>query len=118
MSMANVMDGGKLIALLRQRATLTQTELAQRAGISRSMVAQIETGERRPSRKMLQAISGAVNADADDERQLLAAYNFLPAGQTTEQIEALLRSDKNLTPEQADRIAAFVREAYARAIGE
>ena len=116
--MAGLMEGGKLIALLRQRASLTQTELAQRAGISRSMVAQIETGERRPSRKMLQVIGEAVHIDTDDERQLLAAYDFLPAGQTTEQIEALLRSDKNLTSEQAERIATFVREAYARAVGE
>jgi transcriptional regulator with XRE-family HTH domain len=107
-------DGGRLLAELRQQAGLTQTELAERAGISRSMVAQIESGERRPSRKMLRALGQAVDASPELEDRLFATYDFIPSGQTPEQIAALLRADKQLTAEQAERIAALVREAYER----
>jgi len=107
-------DGGRFLAELRQQAGLTQTELAERAGISRSMVAQIEIGERRPSRKMLRALGQGANASSEEEDRLFAAYDFIPSGQTPEQIAALLRADKQLTAEQAERIAALVREAYER----
>jgi transcriptional regulator with XRE-family HTH domain len=110
--------GGRLLASLRQQSGLTQGELAERAQVSRSMVAQLETGERRPSRKMLIMIGAALDLPSEDEHQLLAAYRFLPLGQTQDQIVALLRADKNLTDDQAQRIASIVREAYQRALDE
>jgi transcriptional regulator with XRE-family HTH domain len=76
------------------------------------MVAQLEIGERWPSQKLIRTLCHAMNASADDERQLLLAYEFRPTGETPEQIAAFLRADKNLTPEQAERIAGLVREAY------
>lgn len=106
------LNGGKLLAELRRRYDLTQAELAKRAAISRSMVAQLEIGERWPSQKLIRTLCRAMNASADDERQLLLAYEFRPTGETPEQIAAFLRADKNLTPEQAERIAGLVREAY------
>lgn len=109
-------NGGRVLATLRQRAGLTQVELAKLAGVSRSMVAQLEIGERRPSKKILQAMCQAVRASEDDERQLLAAYDFLPSGQTPEQIVTLLRADKHLSAEQVERIAALVREAYVKEV--
>jgi len=110
------LNGGKLLAELRRRSNLTQTELAKRAVISRSMVAQLEIGERWPSQKLVRTLCRAMNASADDERQLLLAYEFRPTGETPEQIAAFLRSDKNLTPDQAERIAALVRKAYENAV--
>ena len=110
--------GGKYLASLRQAAELTQSELAERASISRSMIAQLESGERRPSRKMLYTLCRALNMTKEHEQQLLAAYEFLPSGQTPEQIAALLRADKNLTPEQVEQITALVREAYEKALSE
>lgn len=111
-------DGGRLLAQLRQKAALSQTDLASRAGISRSMVAQIETGERKPSRKMLQALCQAVNTSDQEADRLFTAFDFIPAGQTPEQVAALLRADKNLSSEQVERIVSLVREAYERAINE
>jgi len=106
------LNGGKLLAELRRRYDLTQAELAKRAAISRSMVAQLEIGERWPSQKLVRTMCRAMNAAADDERQLMLAYEFRPTGETPEQIATFLRADKNLTPEQAERIAGLVREAY------
>lgn len=109
---------GRVLSLLRQKAGVTQTELAKSAGISRSMIAQLEIGERKPSRKVLKAICAAMNVSEDDERQLLLAYQYSPIGETPEQIEAFLRADRNLRPEQVQSIAALVREAYERALIE
>jgi len=106
------LNGGKLLAELRRRYGLTQAELAKRAAVSRSMVAQLEIGERWPSQKLVRTMCRAMNAAADDERQLMLAYEFRPTGETPEQIATFLRADKNLTPEQAERIAGLVREAY------
>lgn len=107
-------SGGQLLALLRQKARLTQKELATKADISRSMVAQLEIGERRPSQKLIRELCNAMEVSEEDERQLLLAYDFSPSGETPEQIEAFLRADKNLTPEQATQIANLVREAYEK----
>jgi transcriptional regulator with XRE-family HTH domain len=108
------LNGGKLLAELRRRYELTQAELAKRAAISRSMVAQLEIGERWPSQKLIRTLCSAMNAAADEERQLLLAYEFRPTGETPEQIAAFLRADKNLTLEQAERIANLVRKAYEK----
>ena len=110
------LNGGKLLAELRRRYDLTQSELAKRAAVSRSMVAQLEIGERRPSQKLIRTLCRAMNAAADDERQLMLAYEFRPTGETPEQITAFLRADKNLTSDQAERIAALVRKAYENAV--
>ena len=110
------LNGGKLLAELRRHYGLTQAELAKRAAVSRSMVAQLEIGERWPSQKLVRTMCRAMNAAADDERQLMLAYEFRPTGETPEQITAFLRADKNLTPDQAERIAALVRKAYENAV--
>lgn len=107
-------NGGQLLASLRQKSGLTQKELAKKAKVSRSMVAQLEIGERRPSQKLIRELCNAMEASEEDERQLLLAYDFSPSGETPEQIEAFLRADKNLTYEQATQIANLVREAYEK----
>src|SRR6266567_7101280 len=111
-------QGGKLLASLRQKANMTQAELAKRAEVSRSMIAQLESGERRPSQKLVRTLCRAMNVSLEDERQVLLAYEIAPSGHTPEQIAAFLRADKNLTDDQAARIAALVREAYEKALQE
>ena len=110
------MRGGQLLAALRQKANLTQIELAKRAEVSRSMIAQLESGERRPSQKLVRVLCAAIQVTAEEERQLLLAYEITPSGQTPEQITAFLRADKNLTDEQAESIASLVHEAYEKAL--
>ncbi len=111
-------QGGKLLASLRQQVNLTQAELAKKADVSRSMIAQLESGERRPSQKLVRALCQAMKVSIEDERQLLLAYEITPSGQTPEQIAAFLRADKNLTQDQAEQIATLVREAYEKALQE
>ncbi len=114
----NTHNGGKLLASLRQKAGLTQVELANKADVSRSMIAQLESGERRPSQKLIQALCRSMEVTLDEERQLLLAYHITPSGHTPEQIAAFLRADKYLTQDQAEKIANLVREAYEKAITE
>lgn len=111
-------QGGRLLASLRQNANMTQAELAKRAEVSRSMIAQLESGERRPSQKLVRTLCRVMNVSIEDERQLLLAYEITPSGHAPEQIAAFLRADKNLTYEQAERIASLVREAYEKAVQE
>ncbi len=106
--------GAQLLATLRQKAKLTQTELAKRAGISRSMIAQLEIGDRSPSRKLLGKLCRVMAISIDEEGQLMLAYNFSPSGEAPEQIEAFLRADKRLSYDQAERISSMVREAYEK----
>ena len=111
-------DGAGVLAALRQRAGQTQSELAQKAQVSRSMVAQLEMGERRPSRKLLARIGEALRLSEEDTHRLYVAYGFTPEGDTPEQIAAFLRADKRLTSHQAERLALLVRRAYERALQE
>jgi transcriptional regulator with XRE-family HTH domain len=98
------------------QAGLTQSELAQRADSSRSMIAQVEMGERRPSRKLLARLARALELDAQTEDRLHVAFGYTPGGDTPEQIAAFLRADKRLSPDQAERLAALVRQAYFREV--
>lgn len=112
------LNGAKLLAKLRIDARLTQAELAKQAKVSRSMIAQLEIGERRPSRKLIHSLCRAMHISEKDEQQLLLAYEFSPSGQTTEQIAAFLRADKNLTPEQKEALTKIIREKYEQYRGE
>ena len=53
---------GKIIAGLRQSAGLSQEELADRAGIHRTYVSQIERGLKSPTIIMLLKVSRALDA--------------------------------------------------------
>ena len=79
-------------------------------------MAQLEMGERRPSRKLLTRLGTAMGLSADDQQRLQVAYGFSPAGDTPGQIAAFLRADKRLSGDQAERLANLVREAYERAL--
>ncbi len=112
------LNGARLLAKLRVEAKLTQGELATRAKVSRSMIAQLEIGERRPSRKLIHNLCHAMQLSEKDEQQLLLAYNFSPSGETPEQIAAFLRADKNLTPDQKESLMKIIREMYEKYRGE
>src|SRR3954462_15071892 len=59
--------GGRLKEL-RTRAGLTQPQLADRAGVSKATVADLEQGRYEPSWPMLLALAGALGAALDDFR--------------------------------------------------
>jgi transcriptional regulator with XRE-family HTH domain len=58
------MDGEKL-SYWRGHRKLSQTQLARKAGISRSYIAEIERGERRPRMLVANAIARALKVDLE-----------------------------------------------------
>ena len=54
------MEARSRLKSARLAASLTQRELADRAGVSQSLVAQIERGEREPGRNALRSLSEAL----------------------------------------------------------
>lgn len=59
-----LMDGEKL-RKLRDARHLSQNDLARQAGISRSYIAEIERGERRPRMLVANAIAKSLRVDLD-----------------------------------------------------
>ena len=86
----------RLVREARKRAGLTQSALAQRAGVAQSTVARIESGVRRPSTDMVERL---VRAAGFEIRVALGDAD----PQTTSMLERNLR----LTP--AERLANVVR---------
>ncbi len=111
-------SGAQFLAALRAKTGLSQGAVATRADISRSMLAQLEAAERKPSRKLLTRLAVALQLTPEEEHQLDVAFGFTPEADTPEQIAAFLRADKHLDPHQAEQLANLVREAYHRALQE
>ncbi|MFF0612460.1 helix-turn-helix transcriptional regulator [Nocardia tengchongensis] len=82
---------GQLIKRRRGRA-LTQGQLADLVGISKSMVSQIEQNKKTPSIPVLQKIAQALDADV---RDLLGTEHSLPSGDLDAGVVAIRRA---LTP--------------------
>jgi hypothetical protein len=79
------------------------------------MIAQLEMGERQPSRKLLAKVSEALDLSTEDEEELFVAYGFTPATATLEQLSVYLRSHKTLPPDHAERLARLFELASERA---
>jgi transcriptional regulator with XRE-family HTH domain len=66
--------GGYVLRHFRRRSGLSQTELAERAGISAGYVAMLEKGQRgNPSATIIERIAGALSLDGTDRADFLAA---------------------------------------------
>jgi len=63
------MEARYRVKTARLAASLTQRELAERAGISQSLVAQIERGEREPGRNALRGLAEALGTNVRFETQ-------------------------------------------------
>jgi DNA-binding XRE family transcriptional regulator len=61
-----MIDGENLVRLWRQHRGLTLEQLAEKAGISKSFLSQIETGKRAGTVDKLQLIAQALNLTLDD----------------------------------------------------
>lgn len=65
--MRNQLDPAKLLKDARNRASITQRELARRAGTSQSVIARIESGTSDPSTSTLKSLLHAAGFDLDAE---------------------------------------------------
>ena len=91
-----VSDPRRLFATLRQARGTSQKALALQAGLSRSLVAQVEGGTRHPSRAALGRLAQALELDKAARRRLQIAFGYMPDGSLVEQIKALLEADPRL----------------------
>lgn len=104
----------QVIKELRDRDKLTQTELAQRIGINRSLISQYEAGEREPSLMSLVKLANYAHVSVDyllgrgntpkyeltkSEEKIVATYRSMHTG-----YELTVKKDpgteENLTDEQ------------------
>lgn len=87
---------------LRKQKGWTQTDLAERANISRSQLAMIETGARSPNTRRLAAIAAALSVNPTDlfeqadDSHLIALIRDLPP----EDREALVRMAEALAAQR------------------
>ena len=96
----------RLVREARKRAGLTQSALAERAGVARSTVARIESGARCPSTDMVERL---VRAAGFEIRVALGD----PDPQTTSMLERNLRRTPAERLANAVRATRFVQKARA-----
>ena len=85
---------GDMLSALRRRDGLSQKELAQKAGVSRSAIGMYETGEREPSFETLQLFADIFHVRADTllgapDRDEALASNALPAAVPVKKVPLL-----------------------------
>lgn len=73
-------DFGWMLWSCRRRHQLSQTELADASGLDHSYLCRLETGQRKPSRAVLQTICTAMQASPAERTALLLAADFRPDG--------------------------------------
>jgi transcriptional regulator with XRE-family HTH domain len=72
------MDFGNLLKSLREKAGVSQSKLAERAGFDHSYVSRLESGARMPTREAVDRLGEAMQLDASALDMLRAAAGFLP----------------------------------------
>lgn len=101
---------GAVLRGFRERAGLSQSALARRAGLDPSFVNRLESGQRGADRGVVEALARALGLDAAEQDQLLAAGGHLPIllarlgpQDPTLQLVARILADERLS--EADRAA-------------
>ena len=93
----------KILKLLRNEKNMSQQELADALGISKSSINMYERGERQPNFEVLEAIADFFNVDID---YLLGRTNKTTKIINPNTIAAHFDGDE-YTPEELDEIKAF-----------
>ena len=105
---------------LRKDMNLTQSELAERTGINRTLISHLEKGEFKPSLDQLDALAGVLELDipslyVEEEKESAQPMNITVAGVGYVGLSlAVLLAQKNnitavtTTPEKAERLNNFI----------
>jgi transcriptional regulator with XRE-family HTH domain len=110
--------GGRILARYRNQRGIGQQDLAEMAHCSRSMIAQIETGDRLPSSELLSTMSNALDLDTIERAMLFYLYGKVERNQTNmlPYVIAVLYLDLSLQPDQVDTLVQLVTQAYQNAL--
>lgn len=85
-----MVDFGNTLKALRLRETMTQAQLAQKLGVTKSVISAYETGLRLPSYDVLIHIAKIYNVSTDYLLGIERKQNVDLSGLTQEEVEALL----------------------------
>ena len=98
---------GALLRNHRLGLDLSQAKLASRAGVSKSQVALLELGKRRPGREAALALTRALSLGPEDRDEFLMRAGHAPVGRTAsgslpglEKAMEALAADARLKPEE------------------
>lgn len=86
-----MIDFGNRLKTLRQQHNLTQAQLAEKLGLTKSVISAYETGLRMPSYDVLISISRIFRVTTDYLLGLEKKYEIDLSGLTDEEIAALLQ---------------------------
>ena len=110
--MSNFSD---MLGFLRKRRNLSQKELSERIGVSRSTIGMYEAGEREPDFETLEALADVFNVNMDTLLGKSPDKKNKPAGPELDELDAeLLRLAAQLTPEQKQRQIEMLRDIVGR----
>jgi transcriptional regulator with XRE-family HTH domain len=116
---------GELLRVLRKRAGVTQTGLAQRVGVSQSYISRIEAGTRRPlGREVVVEMASALSLSGDQRDRLLLSVGYAPVRSTgfaTEDatlslVEDII-NDSRVLPEEIELLRQYLRLLQTRRSG-
>lgn len=109
-----VNDMGVRIQTMRLSRGLSQTELAKNVGASRSTVAMWETGERRPSWDMLDALADAFNVpvsaivDGENPNEEKELWELREALRRRPEMRTLFSVSKSASKKDIERAIAII----------
>jgi transcriptional regulator with XRE-family HTH domain len=105
-----------LLRTLRERAGLSQSALARRAGLDPSFVNRLESGQRTAERSVVEKFIAALELDQTDADLLMAAGGLLPTlfdrvglQDPTLQLVVQILSDERLSPEDREEFREVIR---------
>lgn len=112
----NTNSFGCLLRAYREKAGLSQSALARRAGLDPSFVNRLESGQRSAERSVAEKLIAALELPPADTDRLLAAGGHLPALFTriglqdpTLHLVVQILSDDRISPEDRDEFREVIR---------
>lgn len=97
------MDFGHRLKELRQNADMTQKELAQLVGVSKSVISYYELGERAPSPDILIRFSRIFGISTDDLLGMTDTHHLNVTGLTAEDVSLLMEIIRHLKSRNANK---------------
>jgi transcriptional regulator with XRE-family HTH domain len=105
---------GAYIREQRKLSRLTLRELAELAQVSNPYLSQLERGMHEPSVRVIRSIARALNLSATTLLEESGLFDEEVGTDRTVDVEAALRADPGLSPEQKDALISVYR-TYLRA---